>query len=170
MRVDLRADPTLTAFSMKIAQRCQKVFETLWPQGQCSTRNAAKRTGMSKSSLHRHKQAIERRQTSPESSLWESPEGYQWLVRLVWATIYCFGIKQGIGSESLSEFFKLLHLEQRIGVSPDCLRKLEVKLREEIVAYEQQQTSESDPRKPIEICVGPDEVFTIKGLFYQCNY
>ncbi len=39
------------------------------------------------------------RQTFPESSLWESREGYQWLVRLVYATLYCFGIKQGIGSE-----------------------------------------------------------------------
>lgn len=143
---------------MKVAQRCQKVFETLWTQG-CSIRNAAKRTGMSKSSVHRHKQAIERRQTCPESSLWESSEGYQWLVRLVWATIYCFGIKQGIGSESLSEFFKLLRLEQHIGVSPDCLRKLEVKLKGKIIAYGQQQTLEGQPLKPIEICVGSDEVF-----------
>ena len=150
---------TATAFSMKIAQRCQKVFETLWVQGKCSIRDAAKRTGMSKSSVHRHKQTIERRQLYPESSLWESREGYLWLVRFVWATIYWFGIKQGIGSENLSEYFKLLHLEQRIGVSPDSLRKLELKLKGTIITYEHQQTSEGQPVKPIEICVGSDEVF-----------
>ena len=144
---------------MKIAQRCQKVFETLWVQGKCSIRDAAKRTGMSKSSVHRHKQTIERRQSYPESSLWESREGYLWLVRFVWATIYWFGIKQGIGSENLSEYFKLLHLEQRIGVSPDSLRKLELKLKGTIITYEHQQTSEGQPVKPIEICVGSDEVF-----------
>lgn len=114
---------------------------------------------MSKSSVHRHKQSIERRQTNPESSLWESPEGLQWLARLVWTTIYWFGIKQAIGSESPSEYFKLLHLEQRIGVSPDCLRKLEAQLKGKIVAYEQQQTLQGQPPKPIEICVGSDEVF-----------
>ena len=132
---------TATAFSMKIAQRCQKVFETLWVQGKCSIRDAAKRTGMSKSSVHRHKQTIERRQLYPESSLWESREGYLWLVRFVWATIYWFGIKQGIGSENLSEYFKLLHLEQRIGVSPDSLRKLELKLKGTIITYEPTQIS-----------------------------
>ena len=114
---------------------------------------------MSKSSVHRHKQAIERRQNYPESWLWESEEGLAWLTRLVWTTLYCFGIKQGIGADSLCEFFQRLHLEHRIGVSPDCLRKLEIKLKEAIIAYEQQQSCQEFPDKPIEICVGPDEVF-----------
>ncbi|MCM1982411.1 hypothetical protein [Lyngbya confervoides] len=144
---------------MKIAQRCPQVFAALWGQGKCSIRNAARRIEMSKSSVHRHKQAIERRQTYPESWLWESEEGLAWLARLVWAILYCFGIKQGIGADSLCDFFKRLHLEHRMGVSPDGLRKLEVKLKDAIIAYEQQQSCQQTPDKPIEICVGPDEVF-----------
>jgi len=72
-------------------------------------------TGIAKSSVHRLVQAIERRHQYPESPLWE-PSGYQWLHRLVWAVVYVFGVK-GIG-ETLSEFFHILHLEGRIGVSP----------------------------------------------------
>ena len=49
--------------------------------------------------------------------------------------IYCFGIKGGIGADSLSAFFHLLHLEERLGCSASTLRKLEVHLEEQIVAY-----------------------------------
>jgi len=69
------------------------------------------------SSVHRLVQAIERRHQYPESPLWEH-SGYQWLHRLVWAVVYVFGVKGGIGNETLSEFFHILHLEGRIGVSP----------------------------------------------------
>jgi len=67
--------------------------------------------------VHRLVQAIERRHQYPESPLWEHPSGYQWLHRLVWAVVYVFGVKRGIGNETLSEFFHILHLEGRIGVS-----------------------------------------------------
>ena len=147
---------------MNIAQRCQQVFGALLaPKNNPypSIRDAAKKTGIPKSSVHRHQQAIKKRQQYPESHLWETPEGALWLGRFFWAVIYCFGIKQGVGSESLSEFFHLLHLEQHIGVSADSLRKQEVKLKAQIVAYEQEQQQGIQPSQPIEICVGSDEVF-----------
>jgi len=65
--------------------------------------------------VHRLVQAIERRHQYPESPLWEHPSGYQWH-RLVWAVV-CVRVKRGIGNETLSEFFHILHLEGRIGVS-----------------------------------------------------
>ena len=144
---------------MKLAQRFQQVGEALLRKGKDSIRTVAQQTGRSKSSVHRRNQAIEGRQKYPESWLWETEEGLEWLTRLVWATLYCFGIKQGVGSDCLSEFFHRLHLEQRIGVSPDCLRKLEVKLKDMMIAYEQQQSFQEACEPPIEICVGPDEVF-----------
>jgi len=49
--------------------------------------------------------------------------GYQWLHRLVWAVVYVFGVKRGIGNETLSEFFHILHLEGRIGVCAGYERK-----------------------------------------------
>jgi len=81
-----------------------------------SIRAIAAATGIAKSSVHRLVQAIERRHQYPESPLWEHPSGYQWLHRLVWAVVYVFE-SRGIGNETLSEFFHILHLEGRIGVS-----------------------------------------------------
>ena len=49
--------------------------------------------------------------------------------------IYCFGIKGGIRADSLSIFFHLLRLEKRIGCSASALRKLEVQIKEKIIAY-----------------------------------
>jgi len=80
-------------------------------------------------------QAIERRHQYPESPLWEHPSGYQWLHRLVWAVVYVFGVKRGIGNETLSEFFHILHLEGRIGVFPNACR-VRAQIEQQILNYE----------------------------------
>jgi len=59
------------------------------------------------------------------------------LHRYLFAVIYCFGIKEGIGADSLSAFFHLLHLEERIGCSASALRQLEIEVKEKIIAYRQ---------------------------------
>ena len=108
--------------------------------------------------MHRHKQALERRNKYPESPWWETTSGHQWLWLLVFGAIYIFGIKGGIGAETLSEFFCLLQLPIQVGVSPSALRKLEVRVREAILKYQQQQQSalrETD--KAIEVCAAADE-------------
>lgn len=71
--------------------------------------------------------------------MWETEEGEAWLRLLVFGVIYCFGIKGGIGAESLSAFFHLLHLEARIGCSASALRELEAQVKAQIVAYGQAQ-------------------------------
>jgi hypothetical protein len=77
-------------------------------------------TGLSKSSVHRLKQAILRRDRYPESWFGETDEGQQWLIRLVVATLYTFGFKRGVGAETLSEFLLRLRLESQIGCSPSA--------------------------------------------------
>jgi len=44
---------------MKLRQRAQRVFETIREGSQQSIRRIAAATGLPKSSVHRHKQAIE---------------------------------------------------------------------------------------------------------------
>ena len=90
---------------MDLRQRCQKVYEATKKAGIISMRTLAKATDISKSSVHRLSRKIKARQNYPESPLWETSEGYDWLRLLVFATIYVFGIKHGVGSEALSEFF-----------------------------------------------------------------
>jgi hypothetical protein len=90
--------------------------------GKQSIRSLADRTGLSKSSVHRHLQAMGRRDRSPESSFWETEAGRNWLSRLVVATLCVCGFKRGVGAETLSEFFGRLRLEAHVGGSPSALR------------------------------------------------
>jgi uncharacterized protein DUF6399/IclR-like helix-turn-helix domain-containing protein len=98
------------------------IFNSIREYGQQSIRRLADRTGLSKSSVHRHLQAIDRRDRYPESSFWETEAGRTWLIRLVVATLFVFGLKRGVGAETLSEFFGRLRLEGHVGCSPSALR------------------------------------------------
>ena len=95
------------------------IFKSLCENANQSIRQLACQTGMSKSSVHRLTQAIARRDRSPESWLWETEDGRRWLTRLVVAALYTFGLKRGVGLETLSEFFTHLHLETQVG----CLKR-----------------------------------------------
>jgi DNA-binding IclR family transcriptional regulator len=87
-----------------------RIFKYLCDHGTQSVRRVARKTGFSKSSVHRLTQAMQRRDHHPESWLWETAEGRQWLTRLVIATLYTFGLKRGVGLDTISEFFVRLHL------------------------------------------------------------
>jgi hypothetical protein len=87
-----------------------------------SIRQVAHRTGLSKSSGHRLKQALEHRDTHPESWWWETEAGRCWLLRLVVATLYTFGFTRGVGAETIREFFGRLHLETPVGCAPSAWR------------------------------------------------
>jgi DNA-binding transcriptional ArsR family regulator len=100
------------------------IFNAICEHGKQSVRHLAARTGLSKSSVHRHLQAIDRRDRSPESSLWETEAGRTWLSRLVVATLLVFGLNRGVGAETLSEFFSRLRLEAHVGCSPSALRNV----------------------------------------------
>ena len=54
--------------------------------------------------------------------MWETEEGRRWFLRLVVAVLYLFGLKRGVGAETMSEFFARLHLERHVGCSPSALR------------------------------------------------
>jgi hypothetical protein len=86
-------------------------------------------------------------------------QGEKWLRLLVFAVIYDFGIKRGIGADSLSEFFQKLHLDLKIGCSASALRQLEVQMKEQIIAYGATQSESVQGENPISICLGSDETF-----------
>src|SRR5262250_346638 len=98
------------------------IFNAIREHGKQSIRSLSDRTGLSKSSVHRHLQAIDRRDCYPESSFWETEAGRAWLIRLVVATLLVFGLKRGVGAETLSELFSRLRLEAHVGCSPSALR------------------------------------------------
>jgi hypothetical protein len=127
-----------------------RIFNAIREHGQQSVRRLAERTGLSKSSVHRHLQAMNRRDCSPEASLWETEAGRTWLLRLVVATLFVFGLKRGVGAETLSEFFGRLHLEAHVGCSPSALRSvmhtLERIILDTAVAWEQEGVAHDEIR------------------------
>jgi hypothetical protein len=145
--------------TLNIKERCQKVFQCISGKAEQSIRTIASITQIPKSSVERHLRAIKRRSQYPESSFWETEAGKEWLRLLVLAVIYEFGIKGGIGSDSLSSFFHRLRLKEQFGCSASALRTLEVRLREVIILYEQAQMQSCQGAQRIGICVGGDETF-----------
>jgi hypothetical protein len=107
-----------------------------------SIRQVARQTGLSKSSVHRLGRAVARRDQYPESWFWETEDGHRWLIRLVVAVLYHFGLKRGVGADTMSAFFACLHLEQQVGCSPSTLRavmeQLEALILETTEAWERE--------------------------------
>src|SRR5262245_31751681 len=93
---------------------------------------------------------MNRRDRYPESLLWETPEGRTWLIRLVVATLFIFGLKRGVGAETISEFFGHLHLEAPVGCSPSALRSvmhtLERIILDTAAAWEQEGVAHGEIR------------------------
>ena len=54
------------------------IFKCLCDNGRQGVRRIAQQTGLSKSSVHRLTQAMERRGGHPESWLWETEDGRRW--------------------------------------------------------------------------------------------
>jgi hypothetical protein len=137
-----------------------RIFKCLCDNATQSIRHLAHQTGFSKSSVHRLKQAMERRNSHPESWFWETEDGRAWLTRLVVATLYTFGLKRGVGLDTMSEFFARLHLETQVGCSPAALRgamqALEAALLETAAAWEKDGCASGEVR---EIIGAVDETF-----------
>ncbi len=129
------------------------IFNSIRDHGKQSIRSLAERTGLSKSRVHRHLQAMDHRDRYPESWFWESEAGHAWLIRLVVATLLVFGLKRGVGAETISEFFSRLHVEAHIGCSPSALRHvmhtLEHLILETAAAWEQEGIAHGEIRPVI---------------------
>jgi hypothetical protein len=139
------------------------VFNCFYRDAKQSIRDVARQTGLSKSSVHRLKQAILRRDHHPESWFWETREGQQWLIRLVIATLYTFGLKRGVGAETLSEFLLRLGLQSQIGCSPSALRHLMKILEQAILETTQVWEREGVERGQIGPIIG-----AVDETFLQC--
>jgi hypothetical protein len=62
--------------------KSQLLFKAFRDQAKTSIRQVALQTGLSKSSVHRLRQAMVGRNQHPESWFWETEEGRRWLIRL----------------------------------------------------------------------------------------
>ncbi len=145
---------------LNIRERRLKIAAEIRKNATVGIEALSKLLEISKSSVHRHRKALLRTsQQHPAASFWETSEGGTWLKRLVLAVIYHFGIKQGVGSDSLSDFFRAIQLNQQVGISASTLRRLEQEMRLQIISYETAQSKDCKPKLGQGICVGGDETF-----------
>lgn len=135
------------------------VYSKLFGVVKYSFRTIAQLIGISKSSAHRYAQTIQGRNLYPESYLWETEEGVDWLRLLYFGSILFFVIHCGIGAEKLSTFFQFLRLDIRIGTSPAEIKKLAKKGCELLACYQQEQEKQHSLGKPIKIVGGVDETY-----------
>ena len=145
--------------TLSIRARSQKVAACIKENVEQTLRMIATTSGLSKSSVHRHQAAIKRRNQYSESSFWETAAGAQWLVRLVFGLVYYFGIKQGVGAESLSEFICAVHLDTHVASSASALRQLKQRVNQAVLDYKEAQAARCEPTAGQGICVGADETF-----------
>ena len=81
--------------------------------------------GLSKSSVNRSQQKISKRSHIDGAIFFETDEGQKWLIKLVVATIFVFGIIAGIGSERIAVFFSLISITAFIGLSASSVKNIE---------------------------------------------
>jgi hypothetical protein len=83
----------------------------------------------------------------------ETEAGRTWLIRLMVATLLVFGLKRGVGAETLSEFLGRLRLDAHVGCSPSALRtvmhRLEHLLLETAAAWEKDGIAHGEIRPVI---------------------
>lgn len=103
-------------------------------------------------------QAQEERHLHPESSHWETEAGYAWLRLMVFAALYQFGLKSGVGAEALSQFFKTIRIDKHVGVSPTVLRDQLTKI-EILLPQFQAECENSLAKQTRKIVAGLDETF-----------
>jgi len=144
---------------LNIRERRQKVANCIKTKTAQTLKAISENTGLHPSSVNRHRRAIARRNQYPESSFWETEVGHEWLTRLVFGLVYHFGIKQGVGAESLSEFLRAMRLDTHVAISPSSLRQLKQRVNQVLLDYAEAQAEHCQPSAGQGICVGADETF-----------
>lgn len=123
-------------------------------------RKLSQATGIPKSSVERHCQALRNRTDAGQADFWEQETGHEWLRQLVVATIFVFGLKAGVGADRVSEFFHRLQIHRHVGCSATALRGLRDELERLTVRSGTEQHAQlQHAGQPIDICAGVDETF-----------
>ena len=144
---------------MSVRVKTLKIFIAL-KEGLKSLREISVHIGTSKSSVDRSLKAVERRNCHPESWLWETEDGHKWVHMFVTATVCFFGIKCGVGAETLSIFFHQIRLSEQFGASPTAIRSMIKRIEDLLVDYQKiQEEEQRHTGAPRNVIAGGDETF-----------
>ena len=169
------------SITAEVRNRDRKIFTNVIEFDRRSIRTIGKAVGMSKDKVYRGLAAIDKRDKYPESHLWETEEGQEWLRIMVLAVIYVFGLKGNQGAERMNEFFERTRLDGHIGASASSLRSMRHEIEKLLVEF--QRTQEAQQREKgkegREIVASGDETwfnddmllywFSVKWTFASCE-
>jgi hypothetical protein len=144
------------------------LFNAFRDNAKASIRQVARQTGLSKSRVHRLGQAIARRNQHPESWLWETEDGHRWFIRLLVAVLSVFGLKRGVGAETMRAFFACLRLEQHVGCSPSTVRAVMEQLTRLILATTEAWEREGIAQGQIGPIVGSVDATFLERMMVVC--
>ena len=77
---------------------------------------------------------------------------------MVFSALYCFGLKSGVGANTLSLFFKMIRIDTHVGVSVSALQT-QLKQMEELLPTFQAECEKKVKKQPHKIIAGLDETF-----------
>ncbi|MDP1544389.1 MAG: helix-turn-helix domain-containing protein [Anaerolineales bacterium] len=98
------------------------IIAEFFAKGKQSLRALGKRLNCSKSTVHRHlKETAALRHQHPEAAFWETKTGEAWLRLLIFTVLYKIGIQHTVGADALSDSFKMIRINDHVGVSPSAL-------------------------------------------------
>lgn len=90
--------------------------------------------------------------------MWEIKEGSLWLRLLVFSSLYVFGLKAGVGADTLSLFFKMIRIDTHVGISPAALRT-QINKMERLLPQFQEECEKSVDKQKRKVVAGLDETF-----------
>ena len=123
---------------MSFLRKIIKTFENIKKIGKQSIAQLSHQTDNSKSSTHRQIKIIHSRSSHVCSELFQTEAGNDWMVRLILAVLFIFGIKHNIGADTISIFFSLIGLDIYVGLSAASVNRLEIHLRGLLKQYEKE--------------------------------
>ena len=145
---------------MSFRKKIIKTYETIKRFGKQSLSQLSYQTNSSKSSTYRQKKVIDTRNLHVGADFFQTEKGSEWMIRLIVAILFIFGIKFNIGAESVALFFSLIGLDIYAGLSAASINRLENHIRELLKKYEEQlQPIIEKLSKGKELIGGADETF-----------
>ena len=130
-----------------------------------SLRKIAEKISTPKSNIHRHLSNRKKRVEQMGHDFFETQEGIEWLCRLLFSTIFIFGIQAGVGSETISLYFHTIFISVYVGVSANVIRKIKNEMRIVISDYGDEQMKEIIIRCiDKELHLGSDETYFSREL------
>lgn len=147
----------------------RKIIDCITTHGNKSCRKLAELCGASKSGVGRYAQKSSRRSHLAGAGFFETTEGQNWILRLVVATVFIFGISAGVGSEKLALFLNLIGISLFAAVSASSLKKLENQVDDTIALYQQRHDKKvKEKASSISITPGGDETFFENLMVLVC--